>query len=132
MIAQDLEALISQNLQELVPEISLAYIFGSQVDGTATPESDIDIAFLSKLTTPNIRRFDIAQELSERLKLDVDLVDLREAGAPIKTEVIMKGLQLLGTKLEADLYAMYVLKDYQHYKYHVVDIERQILEDIRS
>ena len=106
MIAQDLETLISRQLRELVPEISLAYIFGSQVDGTATPESDIDIAFLSKLTTPNIRRFDIAQELSERLKLDVDLVDLREAGAPIKTEVIMKGLQLLGTKLEADFYAM--------------------------
>jgi len=132
LIAQDLEALISQHLRELVPEISLAYIFGSQVDGTATPESDIDIAFLSKLTTPNIRRFHIAQELSERLKLDVDLVDLREAGAPIKTEVIMKGLQLLGTKLEADLFAMYVFKDYQYYKYHVADIERQILEDIRS
>ena len=132
MIAQDLEALISQNLRELVPEISLAYIFGSQVDGTATPESDIDIAFLSKLTTPNIRHFDIAQELTERFNLNVDLVDLREAGALLKTEIIMKGHLLVGTKLDADYFAMHVLRDYQDYKYHVADIEAQILQDIRS
>ena len=132
MIAQDLETLISRQLRELVPEISLAYIFGSQVDGTATPESDVDLAFLSCLPIPSIQRFDIAQELTERFNLNVDLVDLREAGALLKTEIIMKGHQLMGNKLGADLFAMYVLKDYQHYKYHVADIERQILEDIRS
>ena len=132
MIAQTIKNLAPGLLKELLPELKLAYIFGSQANGTATSESDVDLAFLSRLPIPSIQRFDIAQELSERLKLDVDLVDLREAGAPVKTEVIMKGLQLLGTKLEADLFAMYVLKDYQHYKYHVADIERQILEDIRS
>ena len=132
MIAQDLEALISQQLRELVPEISLAYMFGSQVNGTATPESDVDLAFLSCLPIPSIQRFDIAQELTERFNLNVDLVDLREAGALLKTEIIMKGRQLVGTKLDADYFAMHVLRDYQDYKYHVADIEAQILQDIRS
>ena len=132
MIAQDLEALISQQLRELVPEISLAYMFGSQVNGTATPESDVDLAFLSCLPIPGIQRFDIAQELTERFNLNVDLVDLREAGALLKTEIIMKGHQLVGTKLDADYFALQVLRDYQDYKYHVADIEAQILQDIRS
>ena len=132
MIAQDLEALISQQLRELVPEISLAYMFGSQVNGTATPESDVDLAFLSCLPIPSIQRFDIAQELTERFNLNVDLVDLREAGALLKTEIIMKGHQLVGTKLDADYFALQVLRDYQDYKYHVADIEAQILQDIRS
>ena len=132
MIAQDLETLISRQLRELVPEISLAYIFGSQVDGTATPESDVDLAFLSCLPIPSIQRFDIAQELTERFNLNVDLVDLREAGALLKTEIIMKGHQLVGTKLDADYFALQVLRDYQDYKYHVADIEAQILKDIRS
>jgi len=132
LIAQDLEALISQQLRELVPEISLAYMFGSQVNGTATPESDVDLAFLSCLPIPGIQRFDIAQELTERFNLNVDLVDLREAGALLKTEIIMKGHQLVGTKLDADYFALQVLRDYQDYKYHVADIEAQILQDIRS
>jgi len=132
LIAQDLETLISRQLRELVPEISLAYIFGSQVDGTATPESDVDLAFLSCLPIPSIQRFDIAQELTERFNLNVDLVDLREAGALLKTEIIMKGHQLVGTKLDADYFALQVLRDYQDYKYHVADIEAQILQDIRS
>ena len=44
----------------------------------------------------------------------------------------MKGHQLVGTKLDADYFEMYVLRDYQDYKYHVADIETQILQDIRS
>ena len=69
---------------------------------------------------------------TERFNLNVDLVDLREAGAVLKTEIIMKGHQLVGTKLDADYFAMHVLRDYQDYKYHVADIEAQILQDIRS
>ena len=129
---QTIEALAPGLLKELVPELKLAYIFGSQANGTATSESDVDFAFLSRLPIPSIQRFDIAQELTERFNSNVDLVDLREAGALLKTEIIMKGHQLVGTKLDADYFEMYVLRDYQDYKYHVADIEAQILQDIRS
>jgi len=44
----------------------------------------------------------------------------------------MKGHLLVGTKLDADYFAMHVLRDYQDYKYHVADIEAQILQDIQS
>ena len=132
MMEQTIEALAPGLLKELVPELKLAYIFGSQANGTATSESDVDLAFLSRLPIPSIQRFDIAQELTERFNSNVDLVDLREAGALLKTEIIMKGRQLVGTKLDADYFAMHVLKDYQDYKYHVADIEAQILQDIRT
>ena len=132
MIAQTIKAVALGLLKELLPELKLAYIFGSHANGTATPESDVDLAFLSRLPIPSIKRFDIAQELTERFNLNVDLVDLREAGALLKTEIIMKGRQLVGTKLDADYFAMHVLRDYQDYKYHVADIEAQILQDIRS
>ena len=132
MMEQTIEALAPSLLKELVPELKLAYIFGSQANGTATSESDFDLAFLSRLPIPSIQRFDIAQELTERFNSNVDLVDLREAGALLKTEIIMKGRQLVGTKLDADYFAMHVLRDYQDYKYHVADIEAQILQDIRT
>ena len=132
MMEQTIEALAPGLLKELVPELKLAYIFGSQANGTATSESDVDLAFLSRLPIPSIQRFDIAQELTERFNLNVDLVDLREAGALLKTEIIMKGRQLVGTKLDADYFALHVLRDYQDYKYHVADIEAQILQDIRT
>ena len=132
MMEQTVEALAPGLLKELVPELKLAYIFGSQANGTATSESDVDLAFLSRLPIPSIQRFDIAQELTERFNSNVDLVDLREAGALLKTEIIMKGRQLVGTKLDADYFAMHVLRDYQDYKYHVADIEAQILQDIRT
>ena len=132
MIEQTIKAMAPGRLKELVPELKLAYIFGSQANRMAMPESDVDLAFLSRLPIPSIQRFDIAQELSERFHSNVDLVDLREAGALLKTEIIMKGRQLVGTKLDADYFAMHVLRDYQDYKYHVADIEAQILQDIRS
>ena len=132
MMEQTIEALAPSLLKELVPELKLTYIFGSQANGTATSESDVDLAFLSRLPIPSIQRFDIAQELTERFNLNVDLVDLRAAGALLKTEIIMKGHQLVGTKLDADYFALHVLRDYQDYKYHVADIEAQILQDIRS
>ena len=96
------------------------------------PESDVDLAVLSRLPIPSIQRFDIAQELSERFHSNVDLVDFRDAVALLKTEIIMKGHQLLGTKLDADYFAIQVLRDYQDYKYHVADIEAQIRQAIRS
>ena len=129
---QTIKALAPGLLKELLPELKLAYLYGSQTDGTATPESDVDLAFLSRLPIPSIRRFDIAQELSERFNSNVDLVDLRGATALLKTEIITKGHQRVGTKLDAVYFAMHVLRDYQDYKYHVADIEAQILQDIRS
>ena len=96
------------------------------------PESDVDLAFLSRLPIPSIQRFDIAQELSERFHSNVDLIDLRGAGALLKTEIIIKGHQLVGTKLDADYFALHVLSNYQEYKYYVADIEAQILQAIRS
>ena len=88
-------------LKELVPELKLAYIFGSQANRMAMPESDVDLAVLSRLPIPSIQRFDIAQALSKRFNLNVDLVDLREAGAVLKTEIIMRGRLLVGTCLWA-------------------------------
>ena len=80
LMEQTIKALAPGLLKELLPELKLAYIFGSHANGTATPESDVDLAFLSRLSIPSIQRFDIAQELTERFNLNVDLVDLREAG----------------------------------------------------
>jgi uncharacterized protein len=126
---QTIKAAAPGLLKGLLPELKLTYIFGSHANGTATPESDVDLAFLSRLPIPSIQRFDIAQALSKRFNLNVDLVDLREAGAVLKTEIIMKGHQLVGTKLDADYFEMHVLRDYQDY---VADIEAQSLQDIRS
>jgi len=67
------------------------YRFGSQAKGTARPDSDVDLAILSREPIPNLRRFELAQELATQLHRDVDLVDLRTASTVMRMQVISSG-----------------------------------------
>ncbi|BDX04383.1 hypothetical protein MACH16_31310 [Marinomonas pontica] len=40
------KANLTQAVKQLMPDVRLIYLFGSQADGSATPSSDIDIAVL--------------------------------------------------------------------------------------
>lgn len=75
-------------IRQSVPSLTALYRFGSQAKGTARPDSDIDLAILARDPIPNIRRFEIAQELAAQLHLDVDLVDLRTASTVMRMQVL--------------------------------------------
>lgn len=107
------DASLSEYIRKAVPGLIALYQFGSQAKGTARPASDIDLAILSREPMPNLRRFELAQELAAQLHRDVDLVDLRTASAVMKMQVLSTGACLDSQDESARReFEMYAYSDY--------------------
>jgi predicted nucleotidyltransferase len=116
-------------IREAVPDLIALYRFGSQTKGTARPGSDVDLAVLARDPIPNLRRFDIAQELAAQLHRDVDLVDLRTASTVMRMQVISSGECLFkaSDRLQGEF------EDLVYSTYARLNEERrEILNDIRT
>jgi len=86
------EILIAEYLKDQIPGLIAIYIFGSMADNSATPGSDIDIAFLTFQKISAVEKWKIQEELASKLNQDVDLIDLKDATTILQTEVIEKGI----------------------------------------
>ncbi|HKZ69619.1 MAG TPA: nucleotidyltransferase domain-containing protein [Anaerolineales bacterium] len=76
--------------------VVLAYLFGSQAEGTARPSSDVDIAVLLPDGTPRSKYFDTRLDLINDLadvfgRDDVDVVVLNEVPALLAREAVRAG-----------------------------------------
>jgi predicted nucleotidyltransferase len=116
-------------IRKSVPSLIALYRFGSQAKGTARPSSDMDLAVLARDPIPNIRRFELAQELAIQLHRDVDLVDLRTASTVMRMQVISTGECLDAPQEPAHReFEVYAYSDYAR-----LNEERKgILDDIRA
>lgn len=78
--------------------VTLAYLFGSQAEGTAGPGSDVDIAVLLSPGTPRERfapaRLSLINELTAVLQRDVDVAVLNEVRASLAYDVACSGILL--------------------------------------
>jgi predicted nucleotidyltransferase len=113
MVADMDDHALIEHIRKSVPSLIALYRFGSQAKGTARPDSDIDLAILARDPIPNIRRFEIAQELAAQLHLDVDLVDLRTASTVMRMQVLSTGTCLDAPDEPAHReFEMYAYSDY--------------------
>jgi predicted nucleotidyltransferase len=121
--------LIVSILRANVPTLELAYLFGSQFAGTATDNSDVDVAIRAGSRLSFDERVRIAGALSDGLKKEVDLVDLWDANDTVKMQVIDKGglLHAASPQRVAE-FEMYALSDY----IRLNELRRGILEDFYS
>lgn len=78
------------------PDIRLGVAFGSVADGTARPNSDIDIAVRADKPLDAERKMALIEGISRLTGRPVDLVDLTRIGEPLRGEVL-KGRRLLGS-----------------------------------
>lgn len=102
-----------EHIRQSIPDLIALYRFGSQAKGTARPDSDIDLAVLAHAPIPNIRRFELAQELAVQLHRDVDLVDLRSASTVMRMQVLSTGTCLNAPDEPARReFEMYAYSDY--------------------
>lgn len=69
----------------------LIYIFGSTVKGTSHKNSDLDIAFLPGSDINEYEIFILAQELAEKVNIEVDLVNLKKASTVFQAQIIATG-----------------------------------------
>ncbi|MEK6533666.1 MAG: nucleotidyltransferase domain-containing protein [Nitrospirota bacterium] len=116
-------------LRKSVPELIALYRFGSQAKGTARPDSDVDLAVLTRNPIPAMRRFELAQELAIQLHREVDLVDLRSASTVMRMQVVSTGECLNAPNESARReFEMYAYSDYARLNEERRDILKRIAE----
>ena len=91
----------------------LIYQFGSQVEGRARADSDIDLAVLCNQPVSELENFELAQSLASKMGRDVDLVQLKTANTVLKVQVIKNGFVLYckSPNIQQE-FEMYALSDY--------------------
>ena len=116
-----------RHLQASVPGLIALYGFGSQAQGVARPDSDVDIAVLASIPIPELRRFALAQELAVHVHCDVDLVDLRKVSTVMRMQVLSTGVCLKASdELARQEFEMYVYADYARLN----EERREIVKDV--
>lgn len=101
------------------------YLFGSVAKGQMHSESDIDIAYLGQKKLNAYEIFMIAQGLADKLKMEVDLVDLEQSSTVFQAQVIGTGKVIYcGNQDRRMLFEMVALK-----KYARLNEERKVILD---
>ena len=85
-----LEKLISL-IRRDVAGLRAVFLFGSEADGSADRNSDLDIAVLSDHALDPVALWELSSRLAEVAHRDVDLVDLGGASTVMKFQIVSKG-----------------------------------------
>lgn len=93
------------------PQVMAIYAFGSQVNGSAGANSDLDLAVLFPGYADPEVMWDLAGNLADLVACPVDLLDLRAASTVMQYQVITGGQRLWSVGLPSDLFECYVLSE---------------------
>jgi predicted nucleotidyltransferase len=102
-------------LANAIPDLIAAYQFGSTVEDSEHPESDLDLAILTRRPLDNLDRWEFQEDLAVQLRRDVDLVDLRAASTVMQMQVLSHGHVLkewdrtARQRFEMQVYSAYAL-----------------------
>jgi predicted nucleotidyltransferase len=125
-----LETLIHENFSQQ-PGIIAVLLYGSQVEGNITPESDIDLAVLydySFIPTP-MELWEMKEWVAESLRCPVDLICLNTADTIIASQVLKNHRVLLLTNpKKLSEYFVRICVDYAELKELRKPMEDSILE----
>lgn len=98
-------------LQTRIPNLLAIYAFGSRIQGTAKPESDLDLAVLVAGRADPITLFEVANELANIAGYEVDLLDLRTASTVMQYQIITTGQRWWASDIQAALYEVAILSE---------------------
>lgn len=98
-------------LQDRVPGLLAVYGFGSRVQGTAVPESDLDLAVLVAGYADLPQLWQLSSELAGIAGCAVDLLDLRAASTVMQYQVITQGERWWARDVQAALFESAVLSE---------------------
>ena len=102
---------ILQTLQTRLPNLLAVYAFGSRIQGTAGPDSDLDLAVLVAGYADVLTLFDLAGELADVAGCPVDLLDLRAASTVMQHQILTTGQRWWALDAQADLFEAMVLSE---------------------
>ncbi len=98
-------------ISSLFPSAIAIYAFGSQMQGQASAQSDLDLAVLVAGYADPLALWHTAGTLADIVGCHVDLLDLRAASTVMQYQVITTGQRLWATGVSADLFECYVLSE---------------------
>jgi predicted nucleotidyltransferase len=104
------EALVN-TLQTRLPNLLAVYAFGSRVQGSAGPHSDLDLAVLVAGYADPLALFELAGDLADLAGCPVDLLDLRAASTVMQYQIITTGERWWARDAQAALFEAAVLSE---------------------
>jgi uncharacterized protein len=111
-----------------LPDAWAVYAYGSFARGEEWPESDLDIAVLLPPSGRIPDLLELVGAISERVRRNVDVVDLRRVGDVLRREVLDSGRILFESDPENVLaWEASAMSRYGHYREEV----RDLLDDFR-
>lgn len=98
-------------IRKRFPGAMAIYAFGSQMQGTAGPQSDLDLAVLVAGYTDPLALWELGAQLADIAHCAVDLLDLRAASTVMQYQIITTGQRLWSVGLPVGLFETYVLSE---------------------
>jgi predicted nucleotidyltransferase len=111
MDAMNRDAIVENILRAGLPELLAIYAFGSRIQGTAGPESDLDLAVLVAGYADPLQLFDLAGRLADTTGCSVDLLDLRAASTVMQYQIITTGQRWWARDQQAALLEAAILSE---------------------
>jgi predicted nucleotidyltransferase len=116
-------------LRERLPQLVAVYRFGSVPDGTARPDSDLDLAVLCDRPLNYETRFELIGQLAMLSGGPVDLIDLSTVSTVMRAQIVTTGERLYCVDApRCETFEDFVLSSYARLN----EERRAILRDIKS
>jgi len=98
-------------LRARLPDALAVYAFGSRIEGTAGPDSDLDLAVLMPGYADPLVLWTLAGEAADITGCPVDLLDLRAASTIMQYRIVTTGARLWALDAQAALFEAAILSD---------------------
>jgi|TARA_B100000315_G_scaffold118429_1_gene108533 predicted nucleotidyltransferase len=95
------------------PRIVAIYLYGSYAKGKTKKNSDVDLGILFSKETDGFKRIEMETDLSNLLKKDVDLVDMKKASPLLRHQIYKYGAEIYSK--ESDYPACFRASSMQEY-----------------
>jgi uncharacterized protein len=106
---------IAAAVTDVVPSSTAIWLFGSAAKGHWHAGSDLDLAVQTSGSWPMADRLEAANTLSQRLGIDVDLLDFQRLDTVMQVQVLDTGRLLFARDPVALIqYAGFLHTEYQH------------------
>lgn len=128
-LSTEQKQIIIDTLIEEISQLQAIYLFGSYADGSATKNSDIDIAYLSSHSLSNVEKWELSQKLALLLSLNVDLVELSTTNTIFRYQIISKGERIYGEGYEVESFETLAYSFYLRFQEERKPIVDAIMEN---
>lgn len=104
-------AAIEQRIRISLPSLLALYAFGSQIEGSAGAESDLDLAVLLPGYAEPLELWRLSSELADIAGCPVDLLDFRAASTIMQYRILTTGQRWWALDTTVDAYEAGIFSD---------------------